>query len=240
MGHAGEEPSSNDRSTATSTREDDDDASTIRQVKEENAALTPKLESSQTSQRDIQSPTTAEEPRPPLPPRPGQLGLLREGSYSTGNTLQKPKKSSRPSLLSTATTALSRTDIHTHSYQDGTRETFAASPRASPSLKPVPAFESIRRFKGLGDSEGGDSASLKSYAPTLETGGEVESLLGDVLGSSQESSARKLLSTQNEAPDPFEAVLYEDDEVTADFYREFDEISAIDADGTNEGKKPTK
>ena len=181
-----------------------------------------RAESSATSH--VPSAVHQDEPRPPLPPGPGNLGLLREGNYSPGSSLQRSKKSARPQLQSTATTALSRTDINTQSFQDGSRETYAASAETTPPSKPAGVFGSIRRFKGLGGSETGDSASVKSYAPTLEAGGDVESLLGEVLGASQGSPAWKLLSTQYEAPDPFDSVTYEDDEATVEFYRELDEI----------------
>ena len=186
------------------------------------------------SQSGIQSPPLEEDSRPPLPPRPGTLDLFQEGKHSPGNSLQRPKKSNRPNLQSTATTALSRTDIQTQSYQDGSRETYAASAETTLPSKSAGVFGSIRRFKGIGGSETGDSASVRSYAPTLEAGGDGESLLGEVLGASQ-SPSWKLLSTQYEAPDPFDSATYENDEATVDFYREFDEIRAVDKDGGSEG-----
>lgn len=245
MGHDGEESLTtsgggedfaSDRSKATSPPSDGEDESTIRGVKEVGADTVSKTESSLISPAGSQNTESEQEYRPPLPPRPTNVNLLREGSYSPGSSLQRSRKTSRPHLQSTATTALSRTDIHTQSYQDGSRETFAASAQTTPPTKSIAAFGSIRRIKGLSDSEGGDSASVRSYAPTLETGGDVESLLGEVLGASQESPAWRLHSTQNEAPDTFDSITCEDDEATVDFYREFDEIGAIAADGENEGK----
>ena len=88
----------------------------------------------------------------------------------------------------------------------------------------------------MSESEGGDSLSVRSYAPTLETGGDVESLLGEVLGASRKNPAWRLQGAQSEALDPFERTTYVDDEVDVDFYREFDEISAVSADGENEGR----
>lgn len=245
MGHDGEESLAtseggeevaNDRSKATSPPRDGEDESTIRGLKEEGAETISKVESSMVSQARSQRPETEQEYRPPLPPRPTNVNLLREGSYSPGSSLQRSRKILRPHLQSTATTALSRTDIHTQSYQDGLRETYAALAQTTPPSKAIAAFGSIRKIKGLSDSEGGDSASVRSYAPTLETGGDVESLLGEVLGEPQESPSWRLQTTQIESPDPFDSVAYEDDEATVDFYREFDEISAVAADGKNEGK----
>ncbi|KAM0803512.1 vacuolar fusion protein MON1 [Usnea florida] len=213
---------------------DEEDESTIRRVKAAGSDTFPKVESSTIPQIRSQSPETEQDFRPPLPPRPTNVNLPREGSYSPGSSLQKLRKASRPHLQSTATVALSRTDIHTQSYQDGSREIFAASTETTPPSKAIATFGSIKRIKGLSDSEGGDSASVRSYAPTLETSGDVESLLGEVLGASQESPAWRLHSAQNGVPDPFESVTYEDDDATVDFYREFDEIREVDVDGGNE------
>lgn len=164
--------------------------------------------------------------RPPLPPRPTNLSLLQEGKFSPGNTLQVPKRSARPQLQSTATTALSRTDIHTQSHQDESGETTVSSTQTTPPTKSF-GFGSLRRSKGFASSEEGDSGSIRSYAPTLETGGDVESLLGEVLGATQESPAWKMLSAQVEVLDPFDSMTYEDNELTASFYREFDEIQEV-------------
>ena len=226
-----------DQSTAITQPRDDEDQSTIRGLKDEDTERSLRAESSVISEAHSQHPKAEQEHGPPLPPRPTNVNLLQEGSYSPANSLQRLSKSSRPRLQSTATTALSRTDIHTQSYQDGSRETFAALAQTTPPSKAAAAFGSIRRIKGLSDSEGGDSVSVRSYAPTLETGGDVESLLGEVLGGSQESPAWKLHSTQSEALDQYNSVSYEDDELDVDFYREFDEISTVAADGENEGKQ---
>ena len=193
------------------------------------------VEPSAPSQSGSTSRSLGDEHRPPLPPRPGTLDILKEGYHNKGGTPQGSKPSVRPNLQSTATIALSRTDIHTQSYPDGSRETYAASAETTPPSKPAGVFGSTKRFKGLSGSEGGDSASVRSYAPTLEAGGDAESLLGEVLGASQEVSAWKLLSTQYEAPDPFDTFMFEDNEATVDFYREFDELRAGESGEQNEG-----
>ena len=193
------------------------------------------VEPSASSQSGFTSRKLGDEHRPPLPPRPGTLDILKEGSHGIGGTPQRPKQSARPNLQSTATIALSRTDIHTQSYPDGSRETYAASAETIPPSKPAGVFGSIKRFKGISSSEGGDSASVRSYAPTLEAGVDAESLLGEVLGASQEIPAWKLLSTQYEAPDPFDSFILEDNEVTVDFYREFDELRGGESGEQNEG-----
>ena len=223
------------RSPAPPPPEDVDSDKTIQKPVQAAAELDPKPESNASSRRALSSPATGEEYRPPLPPRPTNLSLLQEGKHNPGDSLQLPKRSARPQLQSTATTAISRTDIHTQSYQDGSRATTASDAQTTRPSKHLGGFSSIRRFKNFGSSEA-DSASVKSCAPTLEAGGDVESLLGEVLGSSQESPAWKLLSAQIEAQDPFDSISNFDDGVSADFYREFDAIGEVDPDGENEGR----
>lgn len=220
-----------DRSSSPSPLGDVDSDETVRKPAQASEEPISKLESINSPRTAPSSPTTDEERRPPLPPRPKNLSLLQGGNKSS---LQVPKRSPRPDLQSLATTALSRTDIHTQIFQDGSRETTAYDAQTTPPSKYLGGFSSIRRFKGFGSSEG-DSASVKSYAPTLEAGGDVESLLGEVLGSSQESPAWKMLSAQIEAQDPFELVTHGDDEVSADFYREFDAIGEMNTKRENEG-----
>ena len=182
-----------------------------------------------------QSTIIDEGPRPPLPPRPNNLNLLGERPFNPGGSLQTPSKSPRPKLQSTATTALARTDIHTQSYQDGSRDIYATSAESTPSGKTSKGYGSLGRFKGYHRNEGDDSASVRSYAPTLEASGDVESLLGEILGASQESPSWRLMGSPTETFNPFDSIPHEDDEATADFSREFDELDGLDLDGTNEG-----
>ena len=181
------------------------------------------------------SSTILEEPRPPLPPRPTNLSLIQEGKYSPGSTLHVPKRSLRPGLQSNATVALSRPDIHTQSHQDEGGEITVSSPQATPPTKSL-GFGNLKRSKGLASSEDGDTSSFKSYAPTLEVGGDVESLLGEVPAASQVSPTWKLLSAQVGALSPFDSTTFEDDELTANFYREFDEIQAVGSQADDSGK----
>ncbi|MCJ1406037.1 Vacuolar fusion protein mon1 [Ptychographa xylographoides] len=175
--------------------------------------------------------TISEGERPPLPPRPTNLSLLGQGTK--GSTLRIPKRSDRPQLQSYATTAISRTDIQTLSFPDGSRETYANSTKSTPSGKSFRFDSPVGQLKTRNVSDGDDSGSLRSYAP-VGGGGEVESLLGDILGTGQQSPAWKLLSTQVERTDPFDLLPYEDEEPTADFSREFDELDDLHPSGDNE------
>lgn len=189
-----------------------------------------KREENKLSEVDFQTTVSDEGPPPPLPPRPGNRDLLLPGG-----SLQRPVRQSRPSLQSAATTALSLTDIHTQSYQDGSRETFAASTESNSSSKSIGGFGSLRRFKSRNCSEGDDSTSVKTYVPTLGADGDMESLLGEVLGPSQQSPAWKLFRSQAERPDPFDSLSFENDAGFRDFDLEFDEVDELDPEGKNEG-----
>lgn len=182
------------------------------------------------SEVDFQSNVSDEGPRPPLPPRPRNPELLHPGG-----SLQRPTKSSRPNLQSTATTALSFTDINSRSFQDGSRERFAAPAESTTSSKSLRGLGSLRRFKGWTGGDGDDSASVKSFAPTIEAGEDVESLLGEVLGATRETPSWKLLSSHVDGPNPFDLITFDEDPILKDFEQEFDELGELDAEGSNEG-----
>ncbi|KAL8715950.1 MAG: hypothetical protein Q9220_000617 [cf. Caloplaca sp. 1 TL-2023] len=169
-----------------------------------------------------------EEKPPPLPPRP--LRAETEHKGSTG--FQSPQTLARPRIQATATTALSRTDIHTQSYQDGSRETYAASKQSTPPPKTWTGWSSIRRLKVR---DGDESASIRSYAPTVDAAGDIESLLGGFV-SPEPSSGWNLLSRQLEETSVQRNEAPEDEELLHDFDREFDELHVADGDDQAEEK----
>ncbi len=164
---------------------------------------------------------------PPLPPRPGSQRVLRPGSIL--------RRQSRPKLQASATTALSITDIHTRSHQDGYRENYAAPTESTSSPKSVRAYGSIRKFNwGNGSEKNDDSVSMRSYAPISDVGGDVESLLSDIAESSQRSTAWKLLSAQVDGSDQSDPMSIGGDTV-ANFDLEFEEIGELDSESSNAG-----
>lgn len=179
-----------------------------------------------TSAAEYSRENSDEESPPPLPPRPGSLHILRPGSSLL--------RQSRPKLQASATTALSLTDIHTRSHQDGYREIYVAPTEATSSPKSVTAYGSIRKFNWGNGSENDDSVSMRSHAPIPDVAGDVESLLGDIAGSSQRSTAWKLLSAQVDSSDQFSPTSIGEDTV-ANFDSEFEEIGELDSEGSNAG-----
>ena len=175
-----------------------------------------------------------EELPPPLPPRPSNPSSVETGPSTLLGSLRRPNKSSRPQLQSTSTTAVSLTDIHSHAFHNGSRETFAsvsekAHSKGSPALN-----NSFGRYQSRNGSDADESGSVKSYVPTIEVHGDVESLLGDVLGG-EESPAWKLLSSHEASVDPFDLLEQDEGEATVDFSHEFDELDEVTEGGDNEG-----
>ncbi|KAL8780080.1 MAG: hypothetical protein Q9213_006639 [Squamulea squamosa] len=173
-----------------------------------------------------------EEKPPPLPPRPAPTQSHGKAPISSPATLGSPQFSIRPRLQATATTAVSRTDIHTQSYQDGSRETYATSKQPSPPPTSWGGWSSIRRLK---TQEGSESASIRSYAPTLGTGGDVESLLGGFTGHEQ-TPGWNIFNAQLEETGLQQVDASEYDEILDEFDQEFDEIDALDAEEKTEEK----
>ena len=173
--------------------------------------------------------------RPPLPPRPTNLSLFQV-EKGPKDPLPRTTSSSAQQLQSSATTAISRTEISAHSYQDGSRETFATASESTHPQKSNQIFGSIQRMKGLARSEGGDTSSIRSFAPTLGRGTDNESLLGDIFGDSREVPAWKLFGHESDDGKPSETFLDEENELGADFHREFDSIGGPSGNEASEGE----
>lgn len=169
---------------------------------------------------------------PPLPPRPN-LDLLDERAQTKGS-LRLPKRGSRPQLLSKATTALSYVGAGTQAHRDG------QSMQSSPASRATSRRQSfVGRFASQNRSDGDDSNSIVSFAPTLGAAGDMESLLGDV-ATDQASPAWRSLSAQIERDDPFKHVTLEDDLYSLRIRHEFDELEAYVADSSNEGRQVSR
>ena len=174
--------------------------------------------------------------RPPLPPRPSRTAdLIDRPSRSRTNTLQLPKRTSRPQLQAGATTALSLTDIHTQIHADGSRETYAQSTRSTPSRKSVRGVSPGGYKIGLYGSDADDAASILSSAPGGAAALDAESILGDVFITDSKDPGQGGPDGAPGKAELLELVPYDMSEPTADFNREFDEIEDMEPDGSNEG-----
>jgi len=154
-----------------------------------------------------------------------KLDLLVEQGKDTVNV---PRRASRPILSSRPTTAVSLADIQTVPAQN------ESSPR--PVLQVVSRRSShvnLDRIASGAFSDIGDTNSLRSYAQSIDGGGPAESLLGQIL-SYPVSPAWKALSAQLEIDDPFQRVFGPDQDFNDQFATEFEEIGEVDHDGSNE------
>ncbi|ETN39837.1 uncharacterized protein HMPREF1541_06063 [Cyphellophora europaea CBS 101466] len=146
--------------------------------------------------------------RPPLPPRPTELSLLR--GRPTSSHSQRPN--TRPGLVSTATTAVSATDVNTYHRPDGTQELRIAPSRGA-------SAGSVYRFGSNRTSEvGEDSNSIKSYF-NVRALQDTESIFGGALEDGKDSrsaTASEADLSGYPAPDLQEA--------DVDFEHEFEDL----------------
>lgn len=162
---------------------------------------------------------------PPLPPRPTNHDLLDDRPTTADmGSLKLPKRTSRPQLQSHATTALSLTDIQIHSRGD------KSSAQSSPTSRAPSQKRSLSRFGRLrNNSETDDSASIQSYAPTLDVPYDNVSMLGD-----EPSPAWKALNSQMGAVDALQLDEEFQDALSEQIAFEFDDLDARAANGAND------
>ena len=165
---------------------------------------------------------------PPLPPRP-QLGVPAFSSRPASSHSVR-RAPSRPQLVSKATTQLSVTN--TQAYGSDSRDD-SNSPASSKARHVLPNLSSNAT------SDADDSASVRSYAPTIaEAGGE--SILGEIVDATEKSRQEEtLLRSLGHKFDDAEAqsMFPPDPEFESSFDREFEDIPEMAANGSNEGQQ---
>ncbi|CAK3964559.1 Hypothetical predicted protein [Lecanosticta acicola] len=159
---------------------------------------------------------------PPLPPRP---------PLSQAGSLRLSKRSSRPQLLSNPTTALSLADVHTQSHAE------SASTVSSPPSRAVSRKHSLAHFgrfvSNNTSSEGDDSASIKSYIPSLDARFENESILGN-FGRDLTALPGEVPHERDDDDETFQTLNSEDEELASQVEHEFEEVGSLNAQGSNE------
>jgi len=154
---------------------------------------------------------------PPLPPRP--IAAAGQLESPTGS-LRVMKSSTRPALLSKATTALSVANMHAGSPTDTMNK---RTLRPSNSISTLSQY-GARRKSSLGDT--GSIRSIRSILPSHSSGADVESLLGDMiepveLGGSVDEHI-------------FESRQHDDAQFEGLFEHEFNDLEDLEPDGANE------
>lgn len=152
---------------------------------------------------------------PPLPPRPS---VSKAGSV---------RLSSRP----TATTALSLAGVHTQTNPE------AGGLRSTPGSRSVSrktSFTHFGRFVSNNDSDGDDSASLKSFVPTLDVHADSASILSGV-EADDSISLFKGVEIQADIEDPFTLASSEVDALSEQIEHEFDDVTSGDVADSSDG-----
>ena len=158
--------------------------------------------------------------RPPLPPRPTNLSSFR----SRPSTAYRDQ-GTKDGLLSGTTTAISMTDVSTYTIHDGSHKTYPSKTIKSPSSH---SFVGRNIIGSPRPTDTGDSSSLRSYVPQLDTREEVRSLFGNQITDDERES--NCHSSRNEAfPSHIEG-----DNGELDFATEFDSLPEVEEDGRNE------
>jgi hypothetical protein len=172
---------------------------------------------------------------PPLPPRPSFVQTPSRhrpqspvGSLRIPGSSSRPHSSSRTPLPSRATTALSLADVHVQSHV--AHDDISSSPTSRQI-----SFAGFRHGPSRRGSEGDDTASVMSYAPTLEAGGDMESMLGDVEHARATPGMKPLTPLERGQGVDEEGLFSADPTFDEAFEHEFDELDDITSDGLNEG-----
>ena len=170
---------------------------------------------------------------PPLPPRP-QLDIpsFTSRPVSSHSVTRAPshlvtRAPSRPQLVSKATTQLSVTN--TQAFGSESRDDSTSSACSKPrNLLP--------NLSSNATSDGDESASVKSHAPTIAEG---ESLLGEVMDmtekSKQEETLLRSLGHRFEDSES-QSMFPPDPDFESAFDCEFDNVDDMAADGSNQGQ----
>ncbi|KAJ9157301.1 Vacuolar fusion protein mon-1 [Pleurostoma richardsiae] len=164
-------------------------------------------------------------PPPPLPPR-------RNFSPDPSSKADATKLQSKP------TTAVSSVDIQTLSFPDGSRGTFSTP--GSRAVSTPAQISSGYATPNLGgfvptSSEGDDSMSVMSFAPTLRPPGDLASLVAGELN--RKSRAWELLSSQSASVQPFQTIQLDSSGDLARFEQEFEEVPDVAAEETNDEER---
>ena len=164
---------------------------------------------------------------PPLPERPN---LVERKNALGAGSFRLSRRTSRPQLLSQATTALSLADAHTQARWDG-RAT-QTSP-ASGELSRKPSLPQLGRFVSNPARDTDESASVRSFAPTLDAKADGESILGDIV-EEPTSTPWRALDVQAEQEQPFDEALGTDDFAPVQIQDELKDLQDLEVDGSNE------
>ena len=181
-------------------------------------------------------PPSREGTPPPLPPRPKNVSRLEsrlDDRPKTSGSLAAFSLVSRPPLQGNATTAVSRTDVHTQSA--GEHDTHSSPDTRRMSFPKLGRNASRNASRSHSGSDRDDSLSVRSLVPTLAPGADIESLMDGMADQSQ--SAVSALTPHIGIDHLTESLFADNLMLEKSFLHEFDELEEIKADGSNEGQE---
>lgn len=198
-------------------------------TEEEETLENAETDTTEDSEDDDQTPTASREGTPPpLPPRPSLDGASNYRPPSSAGSLRIPGRALRSNSSARATTALSLADVHVQSH------TPHEEGRTSPTSRQF-SFAGFRNVASRRGSVEDDTASVLSYAPTLQADGDMESMLGDVEHARATPGMKPLTPlTRGNGVDE-EDIFPADPAFDEAYEHEFDELDDITSDGLNEG-----
>lgn len=198
-------------------------------TKEEETLSSQELDTTEEHEDGGQTPTASREGTPPpLPPRPAVDRTSNYRPPSSAGSLRIPRGTLRSHSSARATTALSLADVHVQS------NITHGENRTSPTTRQF-SFAGFRNVASRRGSMEDDTASVMSYAPTLQADGDMESMLGDV-EHARATPGMKPLTPMTRGDGVVEEDIFPADPDFDEAYdHEFDELDDITSDGLNEG-----
>ncbi|KAL1956539.1 hypothetical protein VTO42DRAFT_7103 [Malbranchea cinnamomea] len=173
--------------------------------------------------------------RPPLPPRPTQARADGGAGFAAESGLSI-RPASKGHLQSRPTTAVSLAGVNTQSFQDGSREMYFSFPERLGFGKNLKSKPSVSQLTGARAADFGDSASIRSYIPGVETPADVASILGDLPGVGQDTPHDR----SDGKIEPVALSNLEDEGLDDDFEDEFDPVGEIEPGEGNADEVMTK
>lgn len=155
--------------------------------------------------------------------------MTHRASVTSLRSLRPPSSAGKAQLQGKATTALTLGGVHSLSHagsQPGVSDT-PASRQVSASV----AGYNISRS----GSDIDDSASARSAFPALETGADLESIMGEVIPERENVPWKTPFAPSGDDPREEPSLFADDDDFDRTFAHEFDELEEVREDGSNEG-----
>lgn len=153
------------------------------------------------------------------------------GLLTPAGSLRLPKRAGRPQLISKPTTAVTLRDVEIAGEVDRTPNTTSTAQSRVHSRRP--SFVNSPRFPFRPWKDADDNASVRSLvsqAPTISAAGELEDLIGEALGASEEAALDAFAAEEEVSG----YAQQQEQNFESQFDREFVELDDLRAKGNSE------